>query len=122
MEVKAKPTSKYKNITERKNKGYIMIPYGKGMCESIKNIRKKHGLQTYWKWGRNLGTLLVTPKDKDAILQMSGVIYRFSFYSVDCHHEYVGECTKTFGERFNEHLKAPFSIHGHELITDHQKH
>ena len=33
--------------------------------------------------------------------------------------EYIGELARTFGERLEEHLRAPFLIYDHALISDH---
>ena len=44
----------------------------------------------------------MAPKDKDPITKKNGIIYR-----VECDDEYIGESSRTFGERFKEHLKAP---------------
>ena len=64
--------------------------------------------------------LLVHPKDKDTILQKSGVIYRYSCGRVDCEDEYIGESDRTFGERFREHMRAPSPIIDHHNITGHE--
>ena len=39
---------------------------------------------------------------------------------VDCDEEYIGESSRTFGERFKEHQKAPSPIYDHSNITGHQ--
>ena len=36
---------------------------------------------------------------------------------MDCDDEYIGESSRTFGERFKEHLKAPSPIYDHHNIT-----
>ena len=36
-----------------------------------------------------------------------------------CDEEYIGESSRTFGERFREHLKPPSPIYGHCNITGH---
>ena len=68
---------------------------------------QKHGIQTYFKGGNTIKSLLMTPKDKDHITKKSGIIYRFKCNRVDCDDEYIGESSRTFGERYKEHLKAP---------------
>ena len=50
---------------EVKNKGHIVIPYTQGLCESIKKICGRYGIQTHFKGGRTIKNLLVSPKDKD---------------------------------------------------------
>ena len=72
------------------------------------------------KGSNNIKDLLVHPKDRDTILQKSGVIYRFRCGRVDCDEEYIGEPSRTFAERFREHMKAPSPIHDHHNITGHE--
>ena len=57
-------------------KGYITVPYNKGLGESFKNICKRYGIQVHFKSGKTLKDELVAPKDKDHI-KKSGIIYRF---------------------------------------------
>ena len=61
----------------------------------------------------------MAPKDRDHIRMKSGIIYRFKCHRVDCDGEYIGESSRTFGERFTEHLKAPTPICDHQNITGH---
>ena len=49
----------------------------------------------------------------------SGVIYSYKCGRVDCDEEYIGESSRTFGERFKEHQKAPSPIFDHHTITGH---
>ena len=72
-----------KNNTSAKNmsgnkKSYIVHPCVKGQSEGMKNVGKKHGIQTYLRGGNTIKSLLMTPKDKDLISKKSGIIYRFS--------------------------------------------
>ena len=61
----------------------------------------------------------MAPKDKDPILKQSGVIYKYHCDRVDCDEEYIGESSRTFGERFKEHLKPPSPIYDHSNISGH---
>ena len=74
----------------------------------------------YFKGGNTIKDLLVHPKDRDTILQKSGVIYKFRCGRVNCGEEYMGESSRTFAERFREHMKAPSPIHDHHSITGHE--
>ena len=38
---------------------------------------------------------------------------------MECDEEYIGESSRTFGERFREHQKAPSPIYDHFNITGH---
>ena len=64
--------------------------------------------------------LLMAPKDQDPMKMRSGVIYRYRCDRVECDDEYIGELSRTFGERFKEHLKAPSPIFDHYNTTGHQ--
>ena len=92
---------------EVKNKGHIVIPYTQGLCESIKKVCGRYGIQTHFKGGRTIKSLLVSPKDKDPMVNQSGAIYWYQCDDLGCDDEYIGETSRTFGERYKEHLKAP---------------
>ena len=57
---------------EVKTKDHIVIPYTQGVCESVKKICGRYGIQTHFKDGNTIRNLLVSPKDKDPI----GVLYQ----------------------------------------------
>ena len=108
-----------KTNTNNQKKSHIVVPYYSGLSESIKNIGSKYGVEVYFKGGSTIKNLLMSPKDKDPIQKQSGVIYRFQCDRVDCDEEYIGESSRTFGERFMEHLKPPSPIYDHSNITGH---
>ena len=85
---------------EVKTKGHIVIPYTQGLCESIKKIYGKYGIQTHFKGGSTIKNLLVSPKDKDPMVSKSGAIYWFQCGDLTCDNEYIGETSRTFRERF----------------------
>ena len=89
------------------NKGHIVIPYTQGLCESIKKICGRYGIQTHFKGGKTIKNLLVSPKDKDPMVNQSGAIYWYQCGDLSCDDEYIGETSRTFGERYKEHLKPP---------------
>ena len=62
----------------------------------------------------------MAPKDKYPLMKKSGVIYRYKCDRVECDDEYIGESSRTFGERFREHQKAPFPIFDHYNTTGHK--
>ena len=100
-----------------KNKGHIVIPYTQGLCESIKKIWGRYGIQTHFKGGKTIKNLLVSPKDKDSKVNQSGAIYWYQCGDLGCDEEYIWETSRTFGERYKEHLKAPSAIHHHSSQT-----
>ena len=76
---------------EVKNKGHIVIPYTQGLCESIKKICGRYGIQTHFRGGRIIKSLLVSPKDKDPMVNQSGAIYCYQCGDLACDEEYIGE-------------------------------
>ena len=110
----AQPTT-----SEVKNKGHIVIPYTKGLCKSIKKICGRYGIQTHFKGNSTIKNLLVSPKDKDPMVNKSGAIHWFQCGALACNDEYIGKTSRTFGERFKEHLKDPSPIYHHSSNTGH---
>ena len=98
----------------------MVLPHVKGLSESMKNVGKKHSIQTYFRGGNTIKSLLMTPKDKEHRTKKSGLIHRFKCIRVECDDEYIGESSRTFKERFKEHLKAPSPIYDHYNITGHE--
>ena len=72
------------------------------MCESIKKICGRYGIQTHIKGGSTIKNLLVSPKDKGPMVNQCGAIYRYQCGDLGC-----------------EHLKAPPAIHHHSSQTGH---
>ena len=62
---------------EVKIKGQIVVPYTQGLCESIKKICGRYGIQTHFKGSNTIRNLLVSAKDKDPMVSNSGAIYWF---------------------------------------------
>ena len=48
-----------------------------------------------------------------------GAIYWFQCGDLSCDDEYKGETSRTFGERYKEHLRDPSPIHQHSNHTGH---
>ena len=104
---------------EVKTKGHIVIPYPQGLCKSIKKICERYGKQTHFKGNSTIKNLLVSCKDKDPMVNKSGAIFWFQCGDLTYNDEYIGETSRTFGERFKEHLKDPIPIHHHSSNTGH---
>ena len=49
-------------------------------------------------------------KDKEPMENKSGAIYWFQCRDLACDKEYIGETSRTFGERFKEHLLSHSSL------------
>ena len=108
------------NVTSNSQRPYMVVPCAKGLSESLKNVCRKHGVQVHFKGGNTIKILLVAPKDKDPITKKSGIIYRYKCDRVECDDAYIGESSRTFGERFREHLKGSSPIYDHFNITGHR--
>ena len=104
---------------EVKSKGLIVIPYTQGLCESIKKICGRYGIQTHFKGDSTIKNLLVSPKGKDPMVNQSGAIYWYQCGDLGCDDDYIGETSRIFGERYEEHPKDPLPIHHHDNQTNH---
>ena len=115
------PAQKKNRTTQENNipKPYVTVPYYRGLSESVKKKCSNYGVQVYFKGGTTIKNLLMAPKDKDPMMKKSGVIYSYKCGRVQCDEEYIGESSRTFGERFKEHQKAPSPIFDHFNNTGH---
>ena len=90
-----RPNKGFNNIRNdpafNNTKPHIVLPYIKGLSKSCKNICSKHDIQMHFRGGRTIKDLLVDHKNRDSILQKSGVIYRYKCGRVDCEDEYIGQ-------------------------------
>ena len=101
-------------------KPHIVVPYYRGLSESFKKVCSNHGVQVHFKGGTTIKNLLVASKDQGSMQNRSGVIYRYKYDRVECDDEYIGESSRTFGERFQEHLKALSPIFDHYNTAGHK--
>ena len=53
------------------------------------------------------------------MVNKSGAIYWFQCGDLTCNDEYIGETSRTFAERFKEHLKESSPIHHHSNNMGH---
>ena len=104
---------------DKHRKGHIIIPYTQGLGESIKKICSRYEIQTHFKGSRTIKETFFKPKDKDLMEKKSGAIYWYQCGELACNEEYKGETSRTFGERYKEHLKEPSPIHAHNTQTGH---
>ena len=74
--------------------GHIVIPYTQGLCKSIKKICGRYGIQTHFKGGTTIKNLLVSPKDKDPMVNQSSAIYWYQCGDLGCDDEYIGETSR----------------------------
>ena len=105
---------------EKYHKGHLVIPYTQRLGEIFKKICKKYGIQTHFKVNRTIKNILVKPKDKDPLDRKSGTMYWYQCGELTSDEEYIGETSRTFGERYKEHMKEPSTICGHSNIWGHR--
>ena len=99
--------------------GQVVIPYTQGTSKGFKNICGKYGIQANFKGNTTLKQLLMKPKDQDPKENKSGIIYSYQCTKLVCNEKYIGETSRTLGERHKEHLKQPSPIHAHIQQTGH---
>ena len=107
------------NTRSSKKNIFMVIPYTRGLSERFKETYNSLGMQVHFKGSNTICILLMAPKDKDKILQRSGVIYWSKCLRMDCPEEYIGKKGRTFGDRFRKHHTAPYPIHQHSKTTEH---
>ena len=93
--------------------GQVVLPYTKGITESLKHICGKYGIQVHFKGNTTITQVLMMPKDQDPRDNKSGVIYSFQCSNIVCNEKYIGETSGTLGEKCKEHLKHPSPIDAH---------
>ena len=105
--------------TRSKLHGTGSHPYTQGTAEGFKSICGKYGIQVHFKGNTTLKQLLMQPKDQDPKQNKSGIIYSYQCTDLACDEEYIGEISRTLGERCKEHLKQASPIHVHIQQTGH---
>ena len=98
----------------------MVILYYKGLSESLKKICGKHGVQVYFKVGNTIKTSWWPHRTKIQSSRRVGSSIDTGVAGLTVNAEYIGESSRTFGERFREHQKAPSPIYDHSNNTGHQ--
>ncbi|XP_078590228.1 uncharacterized protein LOC144870038 [Branchiostoma floridae x Branchiostoma japonicum] len=110
---KPKP-KKEKKKEEQKSKGMIIIPYVKGITETLERIFRKHAIATAVKPKTTLRNLLVHPKDRLEDSSKTDCVYKIPCKS--CDKVYIGETGRTFNTRLEEHKKEAQNSKGRCLV------
>ena len=85
---------------------YISVPYFPGLSESYKKIFKYTLIQVCFKGVNTLKSLLMDPKDKISTDQKKDIVYHWECQADGCNASYIGETSRTLGERVKEHSKS----------------
>ena len=75
----------------------MVVPYTKGLSESVKNISGKVGMQVHFRGGNTINGLLVAPKDRDNITKKSRIIKKYKCNRLECDEKYIGSLQGPFG-------------------------
>ena len=108
------------NSNSLTQKPYMVVPYFKGVSESLKKICGKHGVQVYFKGGNTIKTLLMALRIKIQSLEKVGSSIDSSVARLTVMRNTLVHPPRSFGERFKEHQKAPSPIYDHSNISGHQ--
>ena len=98
------PSIQWVNEKEEDPKGFVSIPYIKGVSEPISRILSGIGVKVAMKPTNTVKQSLVRPKDRENDENRSGVVYQISCQ--DCDAQYVGQTGRHLGERLKEHQRA----------------
>ena len=103
MEDKQKRPKTSKKSDGAPSRGMVVIPYVEGVAEKIKRAFVKHNVATAMRPTNTLKNILVHPKDKKDITEISDAVYNIPCKS--CDKSYIGETGRLFGTRLKEHQK-----------------
>ena len=90
-----------RNNREETPYGTVVIPYVKGLSESLRRSYGRYNFQTAMKPVSTLRNILVHPKDKRSMEDQCNVIYKIPCKS--CKSSYIGQTGRNFGYRLKEH-------------------
>ena len=79
----------------------IVVPYVKGLTEKTRRIFQRHDIHCAMKPMNSLRSLLVCPKDKRPLLNMSNCVYSIPYGG--CKASYVGETSRHLNDWLKEH-------------------
>ena len=94
---------------EIKKQFYVSVPYFPGLREAFKKIFKYMTVQVCFKGVNTLKSLLMHPKDKVPTSQKKDIVYHWECQADSCSSSYIGETSRSLGERVKEHSKSSTS-------------
>lgn len=117
---KAKKDKKKEMEKEKeKPRGYVVLPYIKGVSERLQRCFQKRQINLYHKAGQTLRQVLVHPKDKMKPSEQCGVVYQADCQV--CGDSYIGETERSLGERVDEHEKSIAKRDYKSALSQHQE-
>ena len=113
------PDTAQTNKPDKPKKGTVVIPYIRGLSETLKRVYASYGIQTFFKPTNTLRQILVAPKDKTKKEDIAGPIYLIhckgdTTSNRQCRDIYIGETERNLKKRFLEH-RRPSSVSSSEV-------
>ena len=108
------------NTGHQQQNPYIVVPYYKGLSESLKRTCKMYGNASLLQRRQYHQKPPDGSQGQRSYAEEEWIIYRYKCDRVECDEEYIGESSRTFGERFKEHQKTPSPIFNHYNTTGHK--
>ena len=98
-QAKPKPRKEKNKATTRRT--LVTVPYIQGLTEKLQRIYHSHQISTAVRPHTSLRKMLVHPKDKIDIDNVTGCVYEIPCHN--CEKTYIGETGRLFGTRKKEH-------------------
>jgi hypothetical protein len=108
------------------SKGYVSVPYVKGISEPFKRIISETDCDVALKGSNTIKNLLMHPKDRDEPTSKTHVVYKIN--CEECSSTYIGQTKRRLKDRVKEHKDVNSVVAGvgvsgvadHVLNTLHQ--
>ena len=99
-----RPPVKKKHQLTQEWKSTIVLPYVRGVSESLRRVLGPLGVRVGFRPANTLGRMLSRPKDVIPDVQKSGVVYKIPCAS--CPASYIGQTGRRLQQRLDEHKRA----------------
>ena len=92
------------STTDHQWKGTAVLPYIRGLSESIRRVLSSLDVRVCFKPHTTLRCFFPSPKDRPDDLESAGVVYNIP--CMDCSSCYIGQTGRKLGIRIKEHKRA----------------
>ena len=93
-----------KPAVDRQWRGTVVLPYVRGLSESVRRILSSLDIRVCFKPHLTLRRLFPSPKDKPIDSDSSGIVYNIP--CKDCSSCYIGQTGRKLSQRLSEHKRA----------------
>jgi hypothetical protein len=107
-----------KKDDDTRSRGFVTLPYVKGVSERVARTMKTYRISTSMKPHCTIRNQLVHPKDTRDPLNTSDAIYDIP--CKNCNKSYVGETERQFGVRLSEHREEAEKVNITTMTTREQ--